>query len=337
MPLTQTRRRTRRFGCFVILCAVIFRFFLTGGPARLKQWLNTPQTLAILTYLETGRYVRFSASEEAVSQSLPLFFRESPPPSLPQPSIPSFSPEDADFLSLTYSCRLRPDLGALLSRPLSWNLCTEDPSVLILHTHATESYTQAEERYTESSAYRTTDIDYNMVSIGTYLQQLLKEGGITAIHDTALHDYPSYSGSYVHARSAMEDYLTRYPSIRLVLDLHRDALETPGGQLRTLVPDSSPPCAQLMLVLGTNAAGQSHDHWKENLSLGLKLQTQLERQMPGITRPLQLRSQRFNQDLSNGALLVEIGAAGNTRQEALAAAEQLAQGILALRFGSADE
>ena len=334
MPLTQTRRRTRRFGSFVILCALTFRFFQSGGSKMLKQWLNQPNTLAILTYLETGRYVRFSAPQGGSAPVFEVFSRESPAPAAPEEDKPVFLESDADGISLTYSCSLRPELKPLLTRPLAWDLKGEDPSVLILHTHATESYTRQEEPYQESAAYRTTDPGYNMVSLGAYLKTLLAEGGITALHDETFHDYPSYNGSYVHARVAIEQYLTRYPSIRLVLDLHRDALETGGGQLRTQATAAGQSCAQLMLVMGTNASGQDHDRWEDNLSLALKLHLLLERQTPGITRPLQLRAQRFNQDLSPGAMIVEIGAAGNTRPEALRATEQLANAILSLAGGT---
>ena len=86
--------------------------------------------------------------------------------------------------------------------------------------------------------------------------------------------------------------------------------------------------------MGTDAAGLNHPDWEQKLSLALKLHAQLERQCPGITRPLVLRSQRFNQDMSPGALLVEVGAAGDSHDEALAAAEQLAKAIVALAKGT---
>lgn len=231
-------------------------------------------------------------------------------------------------MEVFYASAVSPDLSSLLARPLQWDLRSDAPSVLILHTHSTESYTHNGEPYAEVSSWRTLDENYNMLSIGRRVGQLLSEAGIGVVQDRSLHDYPSYNGSYVHARNAIEDYLEAYPSIRLVLDLHRDAS---GGrdQLRTLAQVDGSPSAQLMLVLGTN-----HENYEENLSLALKLHTQLERQSPGITRPLQLRSQRFNQDLSPGALLVEVGAAGNSHAEAMTAAEQLAQAIIALARGT---
>jgi stage II sporulation protein P len=206
--------------------------------------------------------------------------------------------------------------------------------VLILHTHTTESYTRAGENYVETSDYRTLNEDYNMLSIGARVAEILEENGITVVHDRTLHDYPSYNGSYNHARKSMQTYLRQYPGIRLVLDLHRDATDGESGQLRTLSTIGGKTAAQLMLVMGTDEAGLTHDNWQQNLALALKLQAQLERQAPGITRPTILRAQRFNQDLSTGALLVEVGAAGNTHHEAMLAAEELAKAIVALSKGT---
>ena len=173
-----------------------------------------------------------------------------------------------------------------------------------------------------------------MLSIGERVVEVLAQHGISAIHDRSLHDYPNYNSAYSNSREAAQYYLNRYPTIQLILDLHRDALESGGKQLRTAAQVDGASAAQLMLVMGTNAGGLSHQNWEQNLSLGLKLQCQLERQSPGITRPMALRSQRFNQDLLPGALLVEVGAAGNTHREALLAAEQLAHAIGALSRGT---
>jgi stage II sporulation protein P len=257
-----------------------------------------------------------------------------PTEALPQ-ALPVFSEADLDLVELTYSCGLRPDTEQLLTQPLQWDLTGDKPTVLILHTHATESYTKQGEPYTESSAYRTLDEGYNMISIGSRVAQLLREAGIEVVHDRQLHDYPSYNGSYNHARKAILAALSENPGICLVLDLHRDASGDSGNQFRPVAAVDGANTAQIMLVMGTDAAGLDHPNWQENLSLGLKLQAQLERQAPGITRPMSLRAQRFNQDLTPGSLLIEMGAAGNSHAEALRAAEQLAQAIIALSGGTA--
>ena len=321
--------RARRVGLCAILCALVLRLWDEGYGDKLLNLLTSPGAAAFYIYLETGRDVRFSPSLPAFSPD----FMESPPAAtLPvtEPTLPSFS--DADGLELYYASTKEPDIPALLAQPLQWNLRGEEPTVLIIHTHTTESYTRVDEPYTESAAWRTTDEGYNMVSIGEVVREILEENGIPVIHDRELHDYPSYNGSYTRTRAAIIDYVNQNGSIQLILDLHRDAAGEGSHQMRTLAAVDGEPSAQLMLVMGTN-----YDTYEDNLSLALKVHAQLEAQCPGITRPLQLRAARFNQDLCPGSLLVEVGAAGNTHPEARRAAEQLAEAIVALADGTARE
>ena len=315
--------RARRVGACSLLCALLLRLWAGGSVQRIVSHIPFPKTDQLKTEEETGLSVRFLPSSQVFIPD----FVESPPPLLPGDRLPVFTGEEA--VEIQYFTPKEPDIPALLSQPLNWDLEGEDPAVLILHTHATESYTQTGESYVESSAWRTLDPEYNMLSIGQRVGQILAQNGITAIQDLQLHDYPSYDGSYTHARRAMENWLVKYPSIRLVLDLHRDASGTETAQMRTLCYVNEQKSAQLMVVLGAN-----QENYETNLSLGLKLHAQLERQAPGITRPLQLRASRFNQDLHPAALLVEVGSAGNSREEALLAAQELARAIVALAKGS---
>lgn len=340
---------SRRVGWTAIVCALILRLYSAGVVDRLTAFLAKPDIAAFLIYIETGRDVRSLSSDEAFSypaESPPAAAREMGPRQIPEEALPEeeeteppepvkvWSEEgeaqEETAISVSYACELRPDMEALLAEPLALEVTPEAPAVLILSTHSTESYTKNGEDYQESSPYRTLDENYNMLSLGAFVADRLQEAGIQVLRDDSLHDYPSYNGAYSHARKAIQAHLAVCPTICLVLDLHRDAADSGGGQLRTVAVVEGEPSAQLMLVMGTNASGLKHDRWQENLSLALKLQSELERIAPGITRPLNLRAQRFNQDLSPGALLVEIGAAGNTHEEALRAAEVLAQGIAQL-------
>ena len=129
--------------------------------------------------------------------------------------------------------------------------------------------------------------------------------------------------------------MEKYPSIRLVLDLHRDAAQdSQGNQIRRTVSTQLGDSAKVMVVVGSPAGGQAHPGWRQNMALGVKLHAQLEKLAPGLCYEARLRSSRFNQDLSPGALLVEVGAAGNTRQEALIAAEYLSRAVIALAHGT---
>lgn len=314
-----------RMGMALILMALLLRLGSAGFFRPLGQLFSGEGLQRLLFFLETGRSL-------PQTQEVEVFFGESPPPMAE--SLPTFTPEDLELVSLKNTSGLTPDTEALLTEDLSWELAGDEPTVLILHTHTTESYTKTGERYTETSAYRTLDEGYNMLAVGDLVARRLTQAGITVLHDRTINDYPSYNGSYTRARATISQYLAKYPSIRLVLDLHRDAAGDDHNQMRTEATVEGKSCAQLMLVMGTDASGQAHPRWEENLALGLKLQVQLERLAPGITRPTQLRPTRFNQDLCPGALLIEVGAAGNTHPEALLAADILAEAIIDLAKGS---
>ena len=322
-----------RAGTAVIVCALVMRLGMLGFFQPVADFLAQPNIASFLIYLETGRIVRFSSSEEespvfALESATPDFGKEPAEP-------PTFSEEDLKDLELKNNSPRNPDLEELITAPLDWDLTTEGPTVLILHTHGTESYTPSPgEDYTESSPFRTLDENYNMVSLGDHLAKILEAEGIEVVHDRELHDYPNYSGSYSHARKSIDAYLKQYPTIRLVLDLHRDASGDNRNQMVTSATVNGEKSAQIMIVVGTNGSGLTHPKWEENLALALKLHIQLERINPGIMRYVNLRSQRFNQDQSPGALIIEIGAAGNTHAEALTATDVLAQGILDLARGS---
>lgn len=330
-------RKSLRIGAWAVIFAFVLRLLGSGILQPVVNWLGKQEVQSFFLYLETGRVVRFSPSfaENANyggESGAPM--AENVVVTGSETEIPLFTAEDADLIDIRYSCSLEPDLEALLSEELRWDLTGDEPTVLVIHTHTTESYTKNNEDYEETSAFRTLEEDYNMLSIGDALTKVLEDGGITVIHDRELHDYPSYNGSYAHARSSIRKYLEEYPTIQLVLDLHRDASGDIVDQLRTTAQVNGEVSAQLMLVMGTNASGLEHPNWQKNLALGLKLQLQLERIAPGITRPISLRSQRFNQDLTEGSLLIEVGAAGNTHAEAVLAAEVLGQAILELSRGA---
>ena len=326
------QQRSLRVGAVAILCAVIFKLGMGGVFRPVVDFLTRPAITSMLIYLETGRIVRFSPSSEGNL----LFASESAAPvfEMSEEDLPVFSMEDAAAVSVKYFSTKKVNLEELMARPLTWNLASGEPTVLILHTHGTESYTKSkEEHYTESSAYRTLDEGYNMISVGDYLTEALTEAGIGVIHDRSLHDYPSYNGSYSSARKSIAAYLKEYPSIQLVLDLHRDASGDNKNQLKTKATVNGMPSAQLMIVVGTNGSGLNHPKWEENLALALKLYTQLERTSSGICRYISLRSQRFNQDQSTGALIIEVGGAGNSHEEAITATSVLAEAVIAMAKG----
>ena len=328
--------RILRVGAAVIAVAALLRL---GSGARLGARLQTvdrTDVASAIVFLCTGKAVRQSEQTQARKLRQTAYAAQGQQRKLEQ--AVQFSSEDAQMIQINNYTGYEPDLEALLLQPLQWNLAgSQEPTVLIIHSHGTESYLRTEE-YVETSSFRTLDEGHNVVSVGDRLAQLLEEGGIRVLHDRTAYDYPSYNDAYPNARQAVQTYLEDYPSIQLVLDIHRDAMEDGGGnQVGYTTQTAKGEAAKLMVVVGSDAGGLHYPDWQQNLALGLKLFTLLEGQQPGICRPVSLRTARFNQDLMPGMILVEVGAAGNTRQEALVAAEYLAQGILDLTWGSQPE
>jgi len=205
----------------------------------------------------------------------------------------------------------------------------EGPQILIVHTHGSEAYSQTDgDTYEESDPYRTTDCTHNVVRVGEEMATVFRAHGFQVLHDTNLYDYPAYSGAYDRSKAAVEQWLAEYPTIRVVLDVHRDALVGSEGEVYKLVSrEAGEKVAQVMLVLGSNDTGLDHPRWKDNLAFAVHLQRELVRGYTDLARPIVLRSSRYNQQLSPGALLVEVGGHGNTLTEAIAGARLWADNV----------
>ncbi len=325
-------QKVLRTGTWVVVCAIVLR--LICGTADSVVPNLSPKIVSFMIFMQTGRVVRPNNISFSPQPTQPPEESQPAPPPPTEPELPVFSAGEANGIGITAGFSYTVDKAGLLTQPLNWDLTGEEPKVLIVHSHGSESFAPTGE-YQETTAYHTLNTNYNMVSIGSFVAEKLEEAGISVLHDTALHDEPSYNASYNNSRKSVQAYLEAYPSICLVLDLHRDSIEDEeGNQLVHTVFSQGTTIAPLMLVVGTDYGGLQHPRWQENLSLALKLQTQLEDICPGICRNINLRTQRFNQDLSTGAMLVEVGASGNTRQEALGAAEVLVKGIISLAHGS---
>lgn len=237
---------------------------------------------------------------------------------LPEVVKLGFAPEDAALVEVEDGSGLSWDQQSLLTRTLNFPLGKE-PAVLIIHTHTTEAYSP-------TPSYRSGDIRENVARVGQAVAEILRRNGIPTLHDTTLHDGSAYDDAYEKAAQTVEAYLQQYPSIQMVIDIHRDAVAgDDGAQLAFCSQVEGQQAAQLLFVMGTNAAGQYHPNWQGNLSMALKLQTLCEKEAPGLFRELSLRSQRYNQHLTPYSLLLEVGTAGNTLEEALLSAEFFAE------------
>ena len=219
------------------------------------------------------------------------------------------------------------DLDALTPPPLP--LSGDGPQVLILHTHTTEAYTMdGTDIYAATGDARTIDTYYNVVRVGEEMAKILRAAGFGVIHDTELYDYPNYNGAYQRSAQSARDWMEKYPSISVVLDVHRDALAAADGTIyKTAAEINGEKSAQCMLVVGTDDSLGSPGGWQENLAFAVQIESRLNEDWPTLARPIALRPTRFNQELSPGSILVEVGSHGNTLQESMAAARYFAQSL----------
>lgn len=225
------------------------------------------------------------------------------------------------------------DIAAALATELTPTFTdTDAPQVLIIHTHTTEAYmTYDAGYYNAGDRERTTDLARNVCAVGDAMVRTLAAYGIAAIHDTTVHDSP-YSGAYTRSAKTVQGYLEQYPSIQVVLDLHRDALmEGESGLVKPTVTIDGKKAAQMMIIAGVlSTDALPNPHWQQNLALAAQWQKTLTDRYDGLMRPLSTVGSRYNQHLHAGYLLVEVGSEGNTVAEAEYSGELLGKTLAEL-------
>lgn len=259
-----------------------------------------------------------------------------PPENEPEPEIPS-SPSKDDLpvfsnnlswysvgekaeLNLINKTDFNVNLNDYLKKsfPITGTIPKNSPLVLIVHTHGTESYLESgKEYYSPDEPFRSENKEKTVVHIGEVLKNELESLGIPVLHDETMYDKGDYSHSYINAQKGIKKILEKTPSIRFVIDLHRDSVfDSSGRNIKPLTTIEGKKCAQLMLVVGTNQGGTYHPNWQSNLTVATHLQHTMNELYPTLARPINLRTSAFNQALTKGSLILEVGSCGNTIEEA---------------------
>ncbi len=217
------------------------------------------------------------------------------------------------------------DINKLLREPLKLNPIKTGPQIFVYHTHTTESFLRNVSQLNNSGDVpsRTTDSKYNVVRVGEALISNLKKYKINVLHSTTIHD-KDYNSSYVKSLDTLTNYVDKYPSLKMTIDLHRDAAG--DNKLRVARKINGKDCAQIMFVIGTDSK-LNNPKWRENLKLALKIQSRLNEIAPGIAKPTYISKNRYNQHLTNGSVIIEIGGDGNVIDECVRSTSYLAQAI----------
>ena len=204
------------------------------------------------------------------------------------------------------------------------NIDINKNDVIIFHTHTCESYTPTENyTYEESGTFRTTDLNFSVSRVGDALSDQLLSYGFNVTHDKTYHDYPAYSGSYGRSQATVENLLVSHPGTDIIIDLHRDAITDTSYAPSVIIGDET--VAQLMFVIGTDGGGLEHPNWQQNLKFAVKVQEKANQLYPGLFRPILLRNSRYNQQLGKAACIIEVGATGNTLEQAMGSMKYLSK------------
>lgn len=313
----------------LLLVAVTFAALETDKGAELMKWAD----------LQLSRAK--AVAEEITETPPPKAAEPEPIVQTPQPTLPPF-PSEVEIpkraeqpakdkpivlpttidggMVINNDTSFEVDLEVLMAAGPSQKLPSSGYQVLIIHTHTSEAYTpSAEDRYMRTDSYRTEDTRYNIVRVGDELAACLESYGVSVLHDRESYDYPSYTGSYSRSGEAIERHLAQHLEIAVVLDVHRDAIGSADTVYKTVAELDGQPCSQIMLLAGTGENGLAHPNYMENLKLALYLQKAVVDSYPTLARPIAMKKERYNQQLTTGSLILEVGSSGNTLDEALRA------------------
>ena len=227
----------------------------------------------------------------------------------------------------------KPDFNALLQKGIILSEVNYDePLVLIFHTHTTEGYLCVDDGvFYDSFETRSSDSTRNMVRIGDEICRVLEENSIGFVHDTKIYD-ESYNGAYSRSRMTVLQYLKQYPSIQIVLDVHRDAVYYSDTKRAKFVSEiNGKKAAQIMIITGAQEGlVTDFPDWEENLTFALSLQKYVQNDSEGLMKPIYFCQRKYNMDVVPYSVLLEVGTDANTLEEAVYSAHLFGKSLARL-------
>ena len=206
----------------------------------------------------------------------------------------------------------------LLSKDMRMQGSADDPQILIYHTHSQEAFADSAEG----------DESTSIVGVGEYLATILREKyGYNVMHHTGCYDKESRDYAYNNSLPEIEKLLAEYPSIEVVIDLHRDAMPE---EKRLVMNLQGRPTAQFMFFNGLSRTSKGeieyleNPYLEDNLAFSFQMQAACNEYYPGLARRVYLKAYRYNMHLCPKTLLIELGAQNNTVEEAVNACDPLA-------------
>jgi stage II sporulation protein P len=282
------------------------RFILCNGIPFLEQSAGEDDPFRLFEFDWSGIYwklaanIRSTNSREILKTQFPLLALVKTPP---QPPIPKIS-----------LITKLPEQQKVAPLPLS-----AEPQILIYHTHTSESYIPV------SGKDHLLNQRGDIVKVGAQLQKILEEKyHLKTLHCETIHDQPPFKKSYERSQITVKQYLHDYPSLKVLIDLHRDA--TPG--LNAVCSIKGVKTATILAVVGTDKM-LPHPGWKKNQTFAAQVLDRMNLYYPGLSNGIIISKGRYNQHLHPHALIFEVGDQYSTLAEAYHAVDDFAE-VLAL-------
>lgn len=191
------------------------------------------------------------------------------------------------------------------------------PTILVYHSHTTEAYSLLDSGFYISSDARSNDEARNMVRVGDDLVEYLEKQGFNVIHDRAIHD-KDYNSSYDKSAEVIDEYLEKYPSIEVTIDVHRDDITYSNKtKVKPTATINGKKAARMMIISGCEYGRvKNFPDWEDNLRFDLQVQRKMEESYEGLMRPILFSERKYNMYKTHYSFLLEIGTDANTLDEA---------------------
>ncbi|HAG11136.1 MAG TPA: stage II sporulation protein P [Desulfotomaculum sp.] len=187
-------------------------------------------------------------------------------------------------------------------------------TVFIYHTHTGETYTLTD------GMDRLEGKCGGVVTAGSTVKEVLENNyGLKVIHSVKIHDR-QYAVSYRESEKTVRNFLSDNPKVSVIIDIHRDAGKS---RKNSLVKINGQQIAPLCFIVGSDSR-QPFPNWKDNYQFASHLSKKLDEKYPGLCLGVRISKGRYNQFLHPRSILVEIGSASNSTEEAVATARLFA-------------
>lgn len=291
-----------------------------GQDSHIPSSESLPQSESASAAPSSGTVASSGASSVPVSSAPPA--STSLPSGVQEVALANAGTQYKNIWVRNYNKNHGIDIAAELAKqPAIKIIKNSTPQVLIYHTHTTEAFL---------GDTRSQDPTRSVVAVGDQIASQLKAAGINVFHDTTMHDYPSYNGSYDRSKVTVQNDLKKYPGLQVTLDIHRDAMGTANGtRIKPTAVINGQKAAQLMIISGCDDDGTlGFPNWEYNLRFAVRLQKSLSEMYPGLARPLDFAAKKYNENLTKGSLLIEIGTEVNTLDEVKRTGEFLGKALV---------